>query len=407
MLRNRQAGMIFILITMFLDVLGLGIIIPVLPQLVTDLSGGDVSDAAPVFGLLIASFALMQFLFAPVLGALSDRVGRRPVILVSLFGFGVNYLLIALAPSLTWLFIARTLSGITGASMTTANAYIADISTPETRARNFGLVGAVFGIGFIFGPAAGGLLGEIGPRVPFYASAVIVGINWIYGWFVLPESLPPEKRRKVSLRDATPLGGVTLLRKYPLVAYLAVAFIFFSLAQRSMEAVWVLYTQYRYSWDELENGLVLAYLGVLLVIVQGGLLRPLVKRFGERSVAIGGLVVSSLGMLLYGLSAEPWMMLAVIVVATLGAVSGPAIQGIVAGAVPSPEQGAVQGALTSLVALTAVFAPLLSTQLFARFSGDDAWLEVPGAPFFMAALLMVVAVFIVAAAFRRHAIEDG
>lgn len=394
--------MVFILITLFLDILGLGIIIPVLPELVTEFLDGDASRAAAWFGAIASTFALMQFFFAPVLGALSDRFGRRPVILISLFGFGVNYLLLAFAPSLVWLFVARTLSGITGASMTTANAYIADISTSETRARNFGLVGAMFGLGFICGPALGGLLGELGPRVPFFASAVVVGVNWCYGLLVLPESLPPDKRRKVTWRDANPIGGLRLLAKYPLVAGLAVSFVFMSLAQRGMETIWVLYTHYRYGWAELENGLTLALYGVAAVVVQGLLVRRVVKRVGERRAVVLGMATSCVGMAMFGLASLPWMMIATIAVSALGGIAGPSIQAIVTGSVRPDEQGGVQGALTSLISLTAIFAPLISTQLFRRFTGEGAVVELPGAPFFACTAFLLVSLMLVIAAFRRN-----
>ncbi len=399
---RREAGMAFILITLFLDILGLGIIIPVLPELVTDFLDGDASRAAAWFGAIASSFALMQFFFAPVLGALSDRFGRRPVILISLFGFGVNYLLLAFAPSLLWLFVARILSGITGASMTTANAYIADISTDETRARNFGLVGAMFGLGFICGPALGGVLGELGPRVPFFASAGVVLVNWVYGLAVLPESLPPDKRRKVTWRDANPLGGLRLLGRYPLVAGLAVAFVFMSLSQRGMETIWVLYTHYRYGWEEFENGMTLALFGVAAIVVQGLLVRRVVARVGERRAVLIGMGFSALGMVLFGLASLPWMMVATIAISALGGIAGPSIQALVTGSIRPDEQGGVQGTLTSLISLTAIFAPLISTQLFRRFTGDGALVELPGAPFFASTAFLLVSVMLIIAAFRRH-----
>jgi len=394
--------MAFILVTLFLDILGIGIIIPVLPQLVAEMLGGNESQAAAWYGGIAASYALAQFVFAPVLGALSDRLGRRPVLLISLFGFGVNYLLLGLAPSLGWLFVARTLSGVTGASITTCNAYIADISTADNRARNFGLVGAAFGIGFIFGPALGGLLGHLGPRVPFFVSAGIVAVNWSYGLLVLPESLPPERRRAFSLREANPLGGLARLRRYPTVAGLAVAFVCLALSQRGLETVWVLYTRYRYGWQELQNGLALALVGLMAAVVQGGLVRHIVRRIGERATVVTGLSVAVCGFVLYGLATQGWMILGVVVVTSIGGIAGPAIQGLVAGSVSPSEQGGVQGALTSLMSLTSIFAPLISTQLFSVFTGEGAPLELPGAPFFAGALFVAVALTVTIRVFRRN-----
>lgn len=394
--------MAFILVTLFLDILGIGIIIPVLPQLVAEMLGGNESHAAAWYGGIAASYALAQFVFAPVLGAFSDRVGRRPVLLISLFGFGVNYLLLGLAPSLGWLFVARTLSGVTGASITTCNAYIADISTAGNRARNFGLVGAAFGIGFIFGPALGGVLGHLGPRVPFFVSAGIVAVNWLYGLLVLPESLPPERRRAFSLGDANPLGGLARLRRYPIVAGLAVAFVCLALAQRGLETVWVLYTRYRFGWEELQNGLALALVGLMAAVVQGGLVRHIVHRIGERATVVTGLSVAACGFVLYGLATRGWMVLVVVVVTSLGGIAGPAIQGLVTGSVSPSEQGGVQGALTSLMSLTSIFAPLISTQLFSTFTGAGAPIELPGAPFFAGALFVATALTVTIRLFRKH-----
>ncbi len=400
--QNRQAGMIFIVITLFLDVLGLGIIIPILPSLVTSFVGGDESQAASYYGMIASSFAAMQFLFAPLLGSLSDRYGRRPVLLLALAGFGVNYLMLGLAPSLTWLFVARIFSGITGASFTTGNAYIADVSDESNRAQNFGMVGAVFGLGFIAGPAMGGLLGSIGPRVPFFVSAAIVGVNLVYGYFVLPESLAPENRRPFSFRRANPLGGLALLGQYKIVAGLALALVFFSLAQRGLETVWVLYTSYRYGWSELNNGMALALVGVMAALVQGGLIRKVVPLLGERRTVLTGLAVTVVGFVAYGLASQGWMMLAVVVFASLGGMAAPAIQGIVAGKVAASEQGAVQGTLTSLISLTAIVAPLISTQLFSFFTGAGAPVEMPGMPFFAGAVFAAIGLVVVVVVFRRN-----
>jgi len=399
---GARAGIAFILVTLFLDILGIGIVIPVLPGLVTSFTGGDASAAAPWYAALAAVYAAMQFLFAPLIGALSDRFGRRKVILASLTAFGASYLILAVAPSLLWLFVGRVVAGITGATITAANAYIADVSTPQTRARNFGFVGVAFGLGFVFGPAIGGVLGGIGLRVPFYAAAFVALLGALYGLFVLPESLPPERRRAFSWQRADPFRALVGLRAYPLVAGLAFAFLFFSLAQRGLETVFVLYTDYRFGWGPRENGLALALVGVMAAIVQGGLVRPLVARLGERRTIVAGLTVSTLGFVGYGLASQGWILLAVIAVASLGAVAGPAIQGLIAGTVPASEQGSVQGTLTSMLSLTAIVAPLVSGGLFGMFTGERSIAELPGMPFFAGAVFLVVALALVIRTLRRN-----
>jgi MFS transporter, DHA1 family, tetracycline resistance protein len=399
---TRTAAAGFIFLTIFLDVLGIGIIIPILPGIVTEFVGGDESAAARWYGPLAAVYATMQFLFAPAIGALSDRLGRRPVLLVSMAGFGLSYLLLWWAPTLGWLFLARVVSGITGATITTANAYLADVSTPQNRAQNFGLVGAAFGLGFVFGPALGGVLGSVDPRMPFLASAVLVGVNLLYGYFVLPESLPPEKRRAFALKDANPLGSLGRLRQWPLVAGLTTAFVFSTLAQRGLETVWVLYTSWRYGWEELQNGLTLALVGITVAIVQGGLIRKVVPKLGETRVIVGGLVIVALGFVGYGAAPTGMVLLMIIPLASFGSMATPTMQGLLAGAVPEDEQGAVQGALTSLLSLTAIVAPLISTGLFAYFTGPNAPFVVPGAPFFLGAVCQVLALGVAWRTLRRH-----
>lgn len=401
-LKPRQAGIVFILITLFLDILGLGIVIPILPELIKTFVGGSSVLAARYFGLIAAVYALMQFFFAPLLGALSDRFGRRPVLLVSLFGLGVDYLILSVAPNLGWLVVGRIVAGIAGASITTANAYIADISTPETRAQNFGLVGVAFGLGFIFGPALGGILGGINIRLPFAASAVLVLLNWLYGFFVLPESLSKEHRSGFSWRKANPSGSFSQLGAYPLVAGLATVFVLVSLAQRGLETVWVLYTGYRFGWGEQANGLTLGLVGVMAVLVQGLLIRPVLARLGERRTILVGLVFSTLTFLFYGLASQGWMMVAVIVAGSLGGVAGPAVQGLVAGSVPPDAQGKVQGALTSLISLSSIFAPLIfTTGLFSFFTSSAAPFKLPGAPFFLGSTLLLAGLVVTARLFKR------
>ena len=401
--RERQAGMVFIFVTLFIDILGIGIIIPILPELIKEFVGGNITRAGRYYGVIIAAYACMQFLCAPILGALSDRFGRRPVILASLFGLGTDYLIQAWAPTIGWLFAGRLFAGIMGASITTANAYIADVSTPETRARNYGFVGVAFGLGFIFGPALGGLLGGINLRLPFYVAAALALINWLYGFFVLPESLAPEHRNKTIAWKLNPLTNLLRLRNYPLVGGLAVVYLFAALAQRGLENVWVLYTGYRYGWDEQTNGLTLALVGVMAVVVQGLLVRPVIARFGERRTITIGLVVAIIAFFGYGAASEGWMVLVIIVIGSLSGLTQPAIQSLVAGSVGPSDQGKVQGALTSVTSLTSILSPLIFTSvLFGFFTSELAPFELPGAPFFLGSVLFAVSLALLVRLFRRE-----
>lgn len=398
---RRNAALPFILVTVIIDVLGIGLLIPVLPELVTELAGGDLSRGSAYYGWFIAVYAAMQFLFAPVLGGLSDRFGRRPVLLISLLGAGLDYLVMAVAPNLTILFIGRIISGITGANITAANAYIADVSAPHERAKNFGLMGAAFGVGFILGPALGGLLAGIDLRAPFYAAAFMALLNWLYGAFVLPESLKPEHRRPYSWRRANPLGSLAALRKSALVGGLAFVYVCVGLAQNSVHSVWVLYTTYRFNWTPFDNGLSLTFTGILSALVQGWLVRLVVPRVGERKAILIGLTTSTMAFALYGFTTAGWMMYAVMAIGGLGGLAGPAAQALISRAVRSDEQGEVQGALASLMSLTGVVAPLASTMLFAHFTGPTTPVVLPGAPFFMAAALAVVSLWVCWRLFRR------
>ncbi|NLG09569.1 MAG: TCR/Tet family MFS transporter [Deinococcales bacterium] len=398
---RRNAALPFILVTLIIDVLGIGLLIPVLPELVTELAGGDLSSGSAYYGWFIAVYAAMQFLFAPVLGGLSDRFGRRPVLLVSLLGAGLDYLVMALAPNLWILFIGRIVSGITGANITAANAYIADVSAPEERAKNFGLVGAAFGVGFILGPALGGLLAGISLRAPFYAAAAMALLNWLYGAFVLPESLAPENRRPFSWRRANPLGSLAALRKSALVGGLAFVYVCIGLAQNALNSVWVLYTGYRFGWTPFMNGLSLTLLGVVAAFVQGFLVRLIVPKVGERNAVLIGLASATVSFFLYGFSTAGWMMFAVMVIGGLGGLSGPSAQALISRAVAANEQGEVQGALASVMSLTGVVAPVVATMLFARFTGPAAPIDLPGAPLYMAAALAFVSLLVCWRLFKR------
>ncbi len=400
---KRQAAITFILVTLFIDILGIGIIIPVLPELIKHFVGGSTAKAGWYVGIIGATYSLMLFFFAPVVGALSDRFGRRPVILASLFGLGVDFLIQGMAPTVGWLFVGRIVAGMFGASFTTANAYVADVSTAENRARNFGLTGVMFGLGFIFGPALGGVLGGIHLRLPFFVAAALALLNWLYGLFILPESLAAEHRSTLTLAKMNPFGTVGRLRAYPIVFGLAAAFVCMSLAQRGLENVWVLFTGYRFGWDELTNGLTLGLVGVMAALVQGLLVKPTIARLGERRTVIWGLSISTAAFLGYGLATRGWMIPCIIVFGAFGGLTGPAIQSIVAGAVAPSEQGRVQGALTSLMSLTNVIAPLFFTAgLFSYFTSENALFELPGAPFLVGSLLLLLALGIASRVFARY-----
>lgn len=395
-MQNRKAGMQFILITVLLDMIGIGIIIPVLPKLVTTMYGGTISDGSFIFGWFVASYALMQFICAPILGKLSDQFGRRPIILISLFGAGLDYLLMAFAPNLKWLFIGRVIAGITGANISAANAYIADVSAPEDRAKNFGLIGACFGVGFIIGPALGGLLGSYGLRLPFFVAAGLNLLNWLYGFFVLPESHAKENRRLFDWTKANPFASLSQLGKYPVVLGLTATIALERLAHDSLPATWVLYTTYRFHWTEFDNGLSLALVGIVYAIVQGGLTGRIVHWLGERNAIICGLSLGSLTFLAYGLSTRGWMLYVAIIFGSLGGIAGPAIQSLITKMVSATEQGAVQGIIASIQSIVAILGPLMATNLFGFFTSPATSIHLPGAAFLAASLLVAIAALLAA-----------
>lgn len=405
-MQNRKAAMQFILITVLLDMLGIGIIIPVLPKLVTTLYGGDISAGASIFGWFVASYALMQFVFSPVLGNLSDAYGRRPIILTSLLGAGLDYLFMAFAPTWKWLFVGRIISGLTGANFTAANAYIADVSPPEDRAKNFGLMGACFGVGFIVGPALGGLLGEYGLRVPFLAAAVLNLLNALYGFFVLPESHARENRRPFDFRRANPLASLGGLSRYPVVLGLTATITLERLAHDSLPSTWVLYTTYRFHWTELNNGLSLALVGIMYALVSGGLTGKIVSGLGERRAIIFGLMIGTLTFLAYGLATKGWMLYAMIVVGSLGGVAMPAVQALITKLVSATEQGAVQGVLSSIQAIASILGPLMATNLFAYFTSASAPVPLPGAAFLVSALCCATGALLAIRGMRTRAVSQ-
>lgn len=389
MMVKRQAAMGFIFITLLIDVIGFGIIIPVMPDLIKELHGGSYSQASSIGGWLLFAFSFMQFLFAPILGNLSDQYGRRPVLLIALFGFSIDYLILALAPSLTWLFIGRIIAGITGASFTTASAYIADISTPEKRAQNFGLIGAAFGLGFIIGPAIGGLLGSIGLRVPFYGAAIITMCNWLYGFFILPESLSKENRRPFEWKRANPFGAIKQLKKYPLAYGLIASLICIYIAAHSVQSNWSYFTMQTFGWDEKAVGFSLAFVGVLVAAVQGGLIRYTIPKFGQKGSVYVGLIFYTIGLTLFAFATSGWMMYIFLIPYCLGGIAGPALQGIISSQVPANEQGELQGALTGLMSLTSIIGPPLMTNTFAVFTSENTPILFPGAAFLLGALFML------------------
>ncbi|MBN9298175.1 MAG: TCR/Tet family MFS transporter [Filimonas sp.] len=401
MRNKKEAALGFIFITLLIDVIGLGIIVPVIPDLIKNLIHGDNSVAAKYSGWLSFAYAIVQFGFAPVLGNLSDKYGRRPVLLFSLLGFGIDYLFLAFAPSIWWLFVGRVISGITGASFTTASAYIADISTPEKRAQNFGLIGVAFGVGFIIGPALGGVLGHFGMRVPFLAAAGLSLLNCLYGYFVLPESLPKENRRPFEWKRANPIGSLIQLKKHPAIVGLAASLILVYIAGQSIQSVWTFFTMQKFSWDELQVGLSLAFVGLLIALVQGGLIRIAIPKLGqERSVYIG-LLLYTIGFTLFAFASKSWMMYAFMIPYALGGIAGPSIQGIISAQVPSNEQGELQGALTSLMSITAFIGPPIMTNLFGYFTSNKAPFLFPGAAFLLGGILTLASTILAYRNFKR------
>jgi len=392
----RNAAAAFIFVTILLDMLALGLIIPVLPKLVESFVDNNTASAARIFGLFGTAWALMQFLFSPILGALSDRFGRRPVVLLSNFGLALDYVLMALAPSLTWLFIGQVISGITSASISTAFAYIADVTPPERRAAVFGKIGAAFGAGFILGPALGGLLGGMDPRLPFWIAAGLSFTNTLYGWLILPESLPSERRSPFRWKSANPLGALHLLRSNRILAGLSLANFFAQTAHVVLPSTFVLYATYRYGWGTATVGLTLALVGVCSMVVQGAGVGPIVKRIGERRALLVGLASGALGFLIYGVASTGELFWLGIPVMSLWGIAGAAIQALTTQMVAPDRQGQLQGATNSVQSVSQLVGPFLFTLTFAWFISDSAPLKLPGAPFLLAAALLVLALAIAA-----------
>ncbi|MCC7533009.1 MAG: TCR/Tet family MFS transporter [Bacteroidia bacterium] len=390
---NRKPALGFIFVTILLDVIGFGIIIPVMPQLIQNLIGGTMSDASLYGGLLMFSFAMMQFVFSPIFGGLSDKYGRRPIILTSLFGFGLNYFLLAYAPTIEWLFLGRILAGVAGASLTTATAYIADISTPEKRAQNFGIIGAAFGLGFIIGPVIGGVLGQYHVRAPFIAAAIFTLINWMYGYFILPESLDVSLRRPFNWKRANPVGSLKHIRNYPILTGLAISFVLLNIAIHAVQSTWSYFVFEKFDWTQRMVGVSLGVVGVLVAFVQGFLIRKTTPLLGQNKSIYTGLMFYAIGLILFAFANSSWMMYVFLIPYCLGGIAGPAMQAVISNQVPANEQGELQGAMASLMSLTAVIGPLLMTNLFSLTTSDRNRFYFPGAPFALGAVLMVASLW--------------
>jgi MFS transporter, DHA1 family, tetracycline resistance protein len=389
---KRRASMIAVLSVVYIDMLGIGLAFPILPKLIEQFEGGDISRASYIFGLMAGAYALMQFLFAPLLGALSDRFGRRPVILIALLGMGINYILLAFAPNLIWFAVGRMIAGAMGATFSAAGAYLADITPPEKRAQSFGLIGTAFGFGFITGPAIGGLLGAMDLRLPFLVAAGLSFANVLFCYFALPESLARENRKAFSFKSSHPIGAVREIGKFPTVLALLVIFVMAQFANRVAEMTWVLFTAYRFHWTPVQTGISLAAVGVTFIIGQGVMPRFLIPRLGERRAIFIGLGVSVIVLALYGIIPQGWMVYPVMAFGIFGwTVAAPAVQGLMSRAVPANEQGLLQGALASMNNLTSIAGPPIWTGLFGFFVSPAAPLIIPGAAFFAAALVFCCA----------------
>jgi len=388
---TSQRALAFIFVTVLIDMIGFGIIIPVMPALIVELTGETLGNAAIWGGRLLVVYAAMQFFFAPIVGNLSDRFGRRPVLIASLVVFGIDYGIMGFAPTLAWLFLGRLLAGIAGASHTSANAYIADVSAPKDRSKNFGLIGAAFGLGFVLGPVIGGLLGEYGSRIPFYAAGALALANATYGFFVLPETLAADQRRPFSLRRANPIGALSEMRRYPIVISLFTVLFLYQIAHDANPSTWSYYTTEKFGWSSREIGFSLGVVGLLFALVQGLLIRAVIPRIGETRAVTAGFVAMAIGFAGFAFSTEGWMLYLFLVPFSLAGLANPAMRGILSNQVPPNAQGELSGAIASVVSITAIVAPWLMTELFGTFAAKDAPIYFPGAPFLTASVLMILA----------------
>jgi DHA1 family tetracycline resistance protein-like MFS transporter len=393
-MQNSKRALFFIFLTILIDCIGLGIIIPTLPALIQELTGENISAAASYGGLMNFSYAIMSFLFSPILGGLSDKFGRRPILLISLFGLGVDYIFLALAPSIGWLIVGRLIAGVCGASFTTASAYIADVSSQENKAKNFGLIGAAFGLGFIIGPILGSVFGSFGTKVPFIAAAAFSLLNFIFGYFVLPESLGKENRREFNWSRANPLGSLYRLTAHKTVLTLIIVLFILNIAGQAMPSVWTFFCVERFGWNQTWIGLSLAFVGITVAVVQGGLIGVISKRIGVKRSIFIGLACYMLGFFLFAIASQSWMMFAFMIPYAMGGISVPNIQSILSSKVAANEQGELQGGLTSLVSVTAVIGPLLMTSTFTLFTGNKEGLYFPGISFLIGGVLTLIALMI-------------
>lgn len=401
----RQPATKFIFLTLVLAVVGFGLLIPVLPKLIVEFQGGNVAAGSGAYGWIISVFALMQFICAPILGALSDRFGRRRIILIATAGSAIDYAIMAWAPSLGWFFVARVIAGATAGVLSTANAYIADVTPPEKRAQSFGLLGAAFGIGFIIGPVLGGVLGNVSLRLPFWVAAGCSTANWLYGYFVLPESLKAENRREFTWKRANPIGALIALRRFPAVLGLVESFFLLALAQVMLQSTWALYTGFRYSWSPLQIGLSLMFVGVATGMVQATVVKRVVPRLGDtRAVAIG-LVISMIAQVGYGLAPVGWMIYAIATFGCLAGIGQPALQSYVTKHVPANEQGAVQGVFSGLQSLAGIPGPWIASHSFGWAIAPGRMVHLPGIAFFEGAALTLAGLLLAIRSFRKdHAV---
>lgn len=394
MAQRKKAAILFIFITLLIDVIGFGIIIPVLPRLLAELKGLAVNEASRYGGYLLFAFAAAQFLFAPVLGSLSDKYGRRPVLLLSLLGFGVDYIILALAPTYGWLLLGRVIAGITGASFTTASAYIADISTDEDRSKNFGMIGAAFGIGFIIGPLLGGILGSYGVRLPFYAAACLSLINFLYGFFILPESLDKSKRRNFEWYKANPVNTLIKLSKYKNIGGFLIAFCLLYIGAHAVQSNWGYFTMYKFNWDEKMIGYSLAIVGLLVGLVQAVLAHKVSKVIGLNKSVIIGFGLYTIGMFLFSIAPSTIWLFIFLLPYCAGGIAMPNMQSIMVKSVPPQEQGELQGGLTSLISVTTIIGPLMMTSVFSYFTHNNAPFIFAGASFFLGGVFMLASFLI-------------
>lgn len=404
-MKSNKTALLFIFITILVDVIGIGIILPIIPDLIMELTG-EGNHMAIIYGMwLTTAFAGMQFLFSPVLGEISDKYGRRPILLIALLGLSIDYLIHAWAPSIVWLFLGRFLAGITGASFTVASAYIADVSTKENKAKNFGLIGAAFGIGFIIGPGIGGFFGEIDIRLPFYIAAGLTFANFLFGYFFVPESLTMENRRQLNYAKMIPGVSLFELRNYKGILLLISAFFLANLAGQALPSTWSYYGIERYDWNPRQIGLSLMVVGLLVAVVQGFLVGKLVTKFGKRKVIIYGFLLWTVGMFLFSFAHEPWMLYAFLIPYALGGIAGPTVQGVISNQVSEKEQGILQGSITGLVSITAILGQFIFAPVFYYFIRPETSIYFPGAPYALAAVLLLIAFILATTAIKRMNVE--